>query len=74
MEEKVYIGCKVIKAVEMTKKEFVNSTNKGFIISDDKGEDGYKVTYPDGYVSWSPKSVFENAYREVTQEEKDLIK
>ena len=27
------------------------------------GEDGYKVRYPDGYESWSPKGVFEEAYR-----------
>ena len=26
-------------------------------------EDGYRVRYPDGYVSWSPKAVFEEAYR-----------
>lgn len=26
-------------------------------------EDGYKVRYADGYVSWSPKEVFEAAYR-----------
>lgn len=26
-------------------------------------EDGYKVVYPDGYESWSPKDVFEEAYR-----------
>jgi len=25
-------------------------------------EEGYKVVYPDGYVSWSPKDVFEEAY------------
>jgi Protein of unknown function (DUF2829) len=29
-----------------------------------KGEDlGYMVRYPDGYESWSPKAVFEDAYR-----------
>lgn len=28
-------------------------------------EDGYKVRYADGYESWSPKEVFEEAYREV---------
>ena len=28
-------------------------------------EDGYLVEYKDGYKSWSPKSVFEEAYREV---------
>ena len=26
-------------------------------------EDGYKIYYPDGYVSWCPKAVFEEAYR-----------
>ena len=25
--------------------------------------EGYKVVYPDGYESWSPKEVFEEAYR-----------
>jgi hypothetical protein len=27
------------------------------------GAAGYKVQYPDGYESWSPKAVFEEAYR-----------
>lgn len=27
-----------------------------------EGDPGYKVRYPDGYVSWSPKEVFEAAY------------
>lgn len=36
-------------------------------------KDGYKVMYPDGYFSWSPKSVFENAYRKITQGEKEII-
>ena len=26
-------------------------------------EDGYRVRYADGYVSWSPKEAFEEAYR-----------
>ena len=36
--------------------------------AEEKREDeGYLVVYaPDGYESWSPKEVFENAYREVT--------
>ena len=29
-------------------------------------EDGYKVRYCDGYESWSPKEVFEEAYREAS--------
>lgn len=28
-------------------------------------KEGYKVVYPDGYVSWSPKEVFEKAYRRI---------
>jgi hypothetical protein len=31
-------------------------------------EDGYKVFYPDGYVSWSPKEVFEKAYMRVAND------
>ena len=26
------------------------------------GQEGYKVVYPDGYESWSPKEVFESSY------------
>ena len=29
-------------------------------------EDGYRVIYQDGYQSWSPKDVFEAAYRETS--------
>ena len=29
------------------------------------GDDGYKVIYKDGYESWSPADVFEEAYREI---------
>lgn len=42
-----YIGTKLIKAEPQEKD----------------GKAGYKVCYPDGYVSWSPKDVFEEAYR-----------
>lgn len=30
------------------------------------GDPGYKVRYADGYESWSPKDVFEEAYRPVS--------
>lgn len=32
------------------------------VASNDKGEIGYKVTYEDGYTSWSPKAAFEAGY------------
>ena len=44
---KSYIGTKEIQAWEQEKD----------------GKPGYAVKYPDGYISWSPKDVFEAAYR-----------
>lgn len=72
-EEKLYIGSKLITAYPLDERTF---------LGDFKGQDseakretrpGYKVTYPDGYVSWSPKETFETAYREVTDSEKALL-
>lgn len=54
---KTYIGSKVINAEPQEKD----------------GEPGYKVVYPDNYVSWSPKAVFEEAYRLVSDGERDLL-
>ena len=51
---KKYIGTKIIEAEPMSRSH------------GDKVEDGYKVRYPDGYESWSPKDVFEEAYREAS--------
>ena len=33
------------------------------VVQAEPAADGYKVMYPDGYVSWCPKEVFEEAYR-----------
>jgi len=30
-----------------------------------KDREGYKVVYEDNYISWSPKDVFEKAYKEI---------
>ena len=56
-ETKLYIGAKLIRAFPENKD----------------GKDGYHVIYPDGYNSWSPKNVFEEAYRLVSSGEKDLF-
>jgi len=34
------------------------------------GKAGYKVIYPDGYESWSPKDVFEKAYFPIERPDK----
>lgn len=45
---KSYIGTKLVKAEPFNRSD---------------SEPGYRVVYPDGYTSWSPKDVFEDAYR-----------
>lgn len=37
------------------------------------GREGYRVIYPDGYASWSPRDTFEHAYREISHHERQLI-
>ena len=71
---KQYIGTKIINAKPMTRQEY-NDFRGWTLPSDENGADeGYIVEYVDGgkantneftgYVSWSPKDVFEKAYRE----------
>lgn len=55
-----FIGVKMIEAVPMTARE---ANGKGHKIGNHSfEEDGYEVTYPDGYKSWSPAKEFEKAY------------
>lgn len=58
-----YIGTKLIKAEPTNKYNFY--MNEKGIDCKDENEDGYKVIYPDGYISWSPKETFEKAYLKV---------
>lgn len=55
-----FIGVKMIEAVSMTARE---ANDKGYRIGNHSfEEDGYEVTYPDGYKSWTPKDVADAAY------------
>ena len=70
---KSYIGTKLINGTPMTRLEYNNF--RGWVLpSDEEADDGgYLVEYLDGgkpntntyagYISWSPKEQFENAYR-----------
>lgn len=71
---KTYIGTKQVNAVPMTRMHY-NLLRGWELPADENGEDeGYLVEYLDGgkpnhkdyqgYISWSPKEQFENAYRE----------
>lgn len=69
-----HIGTKMINAKPMTRQEYIDF--RGWQLPDDEdgSDEGYLVEYIDGgggantdaydgYVSWSPKEVFDKAYR-----------
>jgi len=72
-----YIGTKVINATPMDRLSY--NVFRGWKLPDDENgtDDGYLVEYTDGgepntttykgYVSWSPKEQFENAYHPTSQ-------
>ena len=62
-----YVGCKIIEAAPSIKKGGkVYAEGQAVPKTMEPVEEGYIVVYPDGYTSWSPKDVFENAYLKVT--------
>ncbi len=73
MSNATYIGTKVVIAEPMTRQAY-NDYRGWSLPADENGDDeGYLVEYTDGgqanmpdrkgYVSWSPKDVFERTYR-----------
>lgn len=60
----MYIGTKVVMAMPMTMTEAQKVLGRE-IKPATVEEDGYLVEYKDGYKSWSPKSVFDDAYRKL---------
>lgn len=60
---KKYIGTKTLHAKPMTRGEY--NAYRGWTIpaNENPADEGYLVKYYDGYESWSPKAVFEEAYR-----------
>lgn len=69
----LYIGTKAVLAHIMTKEEYCDYRDWKVPENEDPSEEGYFVEYMDGgkpnhpnhvgYVSWSPKDVFEQAYQ-----------
>lgn len=66
-----YIGVKKVEARFMSKGEFAALNGKILETHENPDQEGYQVEYIDdngqtpNYVSWSPKEVFEKAYRHV---------
>ena len=69
---KVYVGTKIVRAEPMTHGDFLMSQNK--LGGQETLGDGYRVQYEDGYISWSPKEVFERCYRELSVQEIEMTK
>ncbi len=74
---KLYIGTKMILGEPMNKFDAAQKISRDMgtvsLDSDGRSEEGYLVRYPDGYESWSPKATFENAYRELSNDENRLM-
>ena len=74
---KAYIGTKIILAEPMGDYAFGRRFKGTTPSENEQSQTGYHVQYsnPDGtkYDSWSPTNVFERAYRELSDDEKELI-
>lgn len=67
-----YIGTKVVQAKPMPLKDAQFVLGREIKPATDE-EDGYIVVYNDGYRSWSPKSVFDAAYRKLGEMDFGLV-
>ena len=71
-EVKTYIGTKVVHAVLMNRLDYNKFRGWELPLNEDGNDEGYLVQYTDGgatnvnrftgYVSWSPRAVFEGSY------------
>ena len=62
---KKYIRCHIVDAEPMTFGSYCTSCSNLVVDSYDPADEGYRVIYPDGYVSWCPKEAFDQAARPV---------
>lgn len=60
-----YLGVKLVQAEKMSEAEFTNRVKNEDWPQNREDRPGYLVVYEDGYRSWSPKDVFEKAYRKI---------
>lgn len=60
---KKYVGTKIIEAKEMNLGDYNNYRGWKIPENENPKKEGYLVKYQDGYESWSPKEIFEDAYQ-----------
>ena len=58
-----YIRMHQVEAEPMTRGEYNEKRGWQIPANENPADEGYIVTYPDGYVSWCPKAQFEAAAR-----------
>lgn len=61
-----YIGTKLIAAQPMTLGAYNKLRGWDLPKDEEANSKGYKVQYSDGYISWSPKNIFDKSYMKVT--------
>lgn len=71
-KKQTFIGTKVVNATPMNRRDYNSYRNWKLPENEDGSDEGYLVEYMDGirsndtrhhgYISWSPKDVFEEAY------------
>ena len=64
-----YVGVKQIEAKPMTRGDYNKYRGWAIPENENPNDEGYLVRYSDDYVSWSPKDVFDEAYREFNENE-----
>lgn len=77
-----YIGTKIIQAKPMSRSEYNQYRGWALPADEDRSDEGFLVEYLDGgqsnhpdhkgYISWSPKEVFEQAYVDIGEDISDL--
>ena len=59
----MYIGVKIVKALPMTREQFEAKHDRN--VGGDQFGEGFEVVYEGGYHAWSPKDLFQAAYRSI---------
>lgn len=80
----LYVGTKVVEATPMNRAEYNTYRNWDLPSNEDGSDEGYLVEYTDGgkpnddrhegYISWSPKEQFDNAYIAIQGDYKEPYK
>jgi hypothetical protein len=63
MKMKLHIGTKLITSTPMTRAAYNSYRGWDLPANENGADDGLLVQYPEGHISWSPKAIFEDAYK-----------